>query len=184
MLYRLANRVRVLVVVLALAACTAETDIADEATLERGAELLLPFKRDLQEALKSGLEKGPVEAISVCRFQAPAIATSLSRDGIRLGRTSHRLRNPANQSPGWVSPVLESYLENPGSRAARIVPLPGGRSGYVEPIVLQPLCLSCHGETLAPDLAERVAELYPDDRATGFNVGDLRGVFWVEFAMR
>lgn len=184
MLYWLTNSAWVTVVGLALAACVAETDVPDEATLARGAELLLPFKRDLQEALKSGLEKGPVEAISVCRIQAPEIATSLSRDGIRLGRTSHRLRNPANVSPGWVSPVLESYRENPGDRAARIVPLPGGRSGYVEPIVLQPLCLSCHGKTLAPDLAGRVAELYPDDRAVGFDVGDLRGVFWVEYSMR
>ena len=47
--------------------------------------------------------------------------------------------------------------------------------------MVQPLCLNCHGVELAPDVAGRIAELYPEDRATGFEAGELRGVFWVEF---
>jgi hypothetical protein len=54
-------------------------------------------------------------------------------------------------------------------------------NGYVEPIGIKPLCLACHGEALAPDVAARIGELYPKDRATGFTEGDLRGVFWVEY---
>ena len=42
------------------------------------------------------------------------------------------------------------------------------------------LCVTCHGESLAPDVQERLAERYPTDRATGYRVGDLRGVFWAE----
>jgi hypothetical protein len=30
-------------------------------------------------------------------------------------------------------------------------------------------------------VASSIAELYPDDEATGFSAGDFRGVFWVEF---
>jgi len=33
---------------------------------------------------------------------------------------------------------------------------------------------------LAPDLKAKLAELYPNDQATGYAAGDLRGVFWVE----
>ena len=161
----------------ALAACASESD---EAKMAQGAELLVPFKQELQTALKAGLAEGPVEAISACRIQAPQIAEALSTGGTRLGRTSHQLRNPDNSSPEWVSPVLAAYLENAEDRTARVVALPDGRSGYVEPIVLQPLCVTCHGEALAPEIAARIAELYPADRAVGFNVGDLRGVFWVE----
>jgi hypothetical protein len=43
------------------------------------------------------------------------------------------------------------------------------------------LCLVCHGETLAPEIAAQIAAQYPEDQATGFADGDLRGVFWVEF---
>ena len=47
--------------------------------------------------------------------------------------------------------------------------------------MVQPLCLSCHGSELAPDIATQITDLYPEDRAVGFEVGDLRGVFWLEF---
>ncbi len=61
------------------------------------------------------------------------------------------------------------------------MPIGDGRVGYVEPITVQPLCLGCHGSTLAPGIADELNELYPDDRATGFAAGDFRGLFWVEF---
>ncbi|MBW2376809.1 MAG: DUF3365 domain-containing protein [Deltaproteobacteria bacterium] len=45
---------------------------------------------------------------------------------------------------------------------------------------MQPLCVTCHGAELPPDLRARLAELYPEDQATGYAAGDFRGVFWVE----
>ena len=53
--------------------------------------------------------------------------------------------------------------------------------GYVEPIVTQPLCLTCHGDVQDPALAARIKDEYPEDEATGFQPGDLRGVFWVTY---
>jgi hypothetical protein len=161
-----------------MAACTAH---AADTELARGAELLMPFKKDLQQALKSGLAEGPAEAIQVCRVKAPGIADALSVDGVRMGRSSHKLRNPDNTAPEWVSPIMQAYLDEPSSRKPRAVALPDNRWGYVEPIVVQPLCLTCHGSELAPEVAGQISELYPEDRATGFEAGDLRGVFWLEF---
>ncbi len=152
-----------------------------ESEIAVAAKHLEPFKQELQQALRDGLAQGPVEAIAACRVRAPEIASSLSRDGIRLGRTSHRLRNPSNVAPGWVRPLLDSYESRPSDRAARTVALPDDRSGYVEPILVQPLCLTCHGGNLAPEVASRIEALYPNDRAVGYQVGDLRGVFWMEF---
>jgi hypothetical protein len=141
----------------------------------------MPFKRALQEALLQGLSQGPVEAIAACQVKAPEIARALSRDGVRLGRASDRLRNPANAAPDWARPILDAYVANPWDRAPRALSLPNGQSGYVEPILVQPLCLTCHGEALAAGVASRIRELYPQDRAVGYRVDDLRGVFWVEF---
>ena len=146
-----------------------------------GALLLAPFKQELQQALRAGLAEGPVNAIEVCQLKAPDIADTRSRDGIHMGRSSHRLRNPANAGPDWVDAVLQVYLGDPSDRTPRTIYLENDRVGYVEPIVLQPLCLTCHGDNLAPEVAARIRDLYPDDRATGFQVGDLRGVFWVDF---
>jgi len=47
--------------------------------------------------------------------------------------------------------------------------------------VLQPLCATCHGMTLAPPVAEAVAARYPEDDATGFGVGELRGAFLIDW---
>ena len=42
-----------------------------------------------------------------------------------------------------------------------------------------PLCLQCHGEAIAPPVAEKITKLYPEDKATGFREGDIRGAFVV-----
>ena len=137
----------------------------------RGAELLAPFKAELKEALVAGMQEGPAAAIEVCSERAPEIAASLSIDGVTMGRSSHKLRNPDNAPPAWLELSDEPL----------VVGLEDGRHGYAEPIFIQPLCLTCHGKELAPDVAARIEALYPDDKATGFDVGDFRGVFWVEF---
>lgn len=157
------------------------TALAQEAKFARGAELLVPMKTELKQALMSGMQKGPLNAISVCKVQAPAIADSHSGGGIQMGRTSHRLRNPANSAPDWVDPVLKSYLSEVSSRTPRVVPLVDNREGYIEPIMVKPLCLACHGGSLSPDVTAQIEEAYPEDEATGFKMGDLRGVYWVEY---
>ncbi len=166
---------------MALLLATTTSHSQETETLDRGAALLAPFKKELQQALKSGLADGPVEAIEVCKVKAPGIAEALSVEGIRMGRSSHKLRNPDNTAPDWVSPIMQAYLDDPTSRAPRAVALSKNRWGYVEPITVQPLCLACHGSALAPDVAAQISDLYPEDRAIGFAAGDLRGVFWLEF---
>lgn len=147
----------------------------------RGAELLRPFKERLQSALREGMARGPGEAIGACRLMAPEIAASLEKDGVRMGRTSHKLRNPGNTAPWWVGPVLQEYVEDPGGRTPRLMALPEGRSGYIEPIFAGSVCLACHGREIAPEIQQRLDELYPEDRAVGFEEGDFRGLFWVEY---
>lgn len=146
-----------------------------------GARLLQPFKQQLMGALQAGLAGGAPAAIEVCRQHAPAIADSLSVDGVRMGRTSHRLRNPDNAGPAWARAAMDRYLRADSEPRAQTFQLPDGRMAYVEPIRVQAQCLACHGRNLAPGVAETIAELYPADQATGFAEGDLRGAFWVEY---
>ena len=56
------------------------------------------------------------------------------------------------------------------------------RVGYVEPIITQPLCLRCHGDSIDEATRAAIAERYPDDEAVGFERDELRGLFWVELA--
>lgn len=172
--------IRFLLAATLLAICAACTHDSVDPQMT-GADLLMPFKSNLKSALVTGMKAGPVEAIKACSVDAPHIAEGLSIDGVVMGRSSHKLRNPDNVAPGWLEPILEAYVNGSSGLTPRAVSIGGDRTGYVEPIMVQPMCLTCHGETLQPGIEARIDELYPDDKATGFREGDFRGVFWVEF---
>lgn len=122
--------------------------------------------------------KGPAAAIEVCSNEAAKIAEAVGeKHGVKIGRTALKLRNPANEPPEWVKPLLEEPSAEP-----QIVELPAGHTGVLLPIKLQAKCMTCHGPTdQIPDaILAQLAEHYPNDQATGFQVDDLRGWFWVE----
>ena len=148
----------------------------------RGRALVAPFKSALMSALGAALAEGPVNAVEVCRVTAPALAKAGGNEAVKLGRASDRLRNPANAPPAWVAALLAAYLDGSRPREPAAVALDAGRHGYVEPIAIKPMCLNCHGKDIDREVVARIDALYPEDRARGYAVGDLRGVFWVEFS--
>ena len=48
---------------------------------------------------------------------------------------------------------------------------------YMKAIGTQPVCTLCHGAGIALEVAARLDALYPEDRARGFEVGDIREAF-------
>ena len=165
-------------------AATARADqaaLTDEARAMAGA-----FGAQLRKALLEAMaEGGPVEAISVCKLQAPAIAAGLSTDGWQLRRTALRVRNPDNTPSRREREVLE-WMQ--GQLAAGVNPANLTSSGleveddgsvfyYIQPIMTGALCLNCHGKELAPEVRQAIHASYPQDRATGFSEGELRGAF-------
>jgi hypothetical protein len=166
---------------LALGSCSKPRPRDDAAVVARAQAALGPFKTALKTELTQALAKGPEAAIDVCAERAPALARENSKDGVLVGRSALKLRNPANAPPAWLAPVMDDLSKTPsGSSEHRVVSLPGGRSGYAEPIWIQPPCLVCHGEHIAPALEAKLRERYPSDAARGFRVGDFRGVFYAE----
>lgn len=163
-------------------ASAAEPSAADEAAAQAA---LLPLKQGLKQALETALVEGPIAAVDACRIEAPRIAAESAQPGIRIGRTSHRLRNPANAPAVWMQPLLAEF-EKAGRAEGkgRLVDLGSAGVGYVEPIHLQPLCVTCHGTQVAPELRAHIRKLYPEDRAVGFEPGDFRGLFWVVLEAR
>ena len=128
--------------------------------------------------LQQAFAKGPGEAIAECKLAAPEIAEAVSSEKtLKIGRTSHKLRNPANVPPSWAAPYVEERRAEPLWLAH-----PDGRLAGLLPIKVMPLCLRCHGEkaSIEEPILEALAEGYPGDNATGFRAGDLRGWFWLE----
>jgi len=135
--------------------------------------------QELFKTLSAEIQRdGPAEAISVCREKAPEIAEGIAKAyRVRIGRTSFRLRNAANVPPAWVGALTADRPDTP-----RYSRGPAGELGALLPIKVQATCLVCHGppEALPPEVRNRLREEYPEDTATGFAEGDLRGWFWIE----
>lgn len=161
--------------------CVASKCEAKTAT-DRARGALAPFKKALKEALVAALKVSPEAAITVCAAQAPALAAAASTGGVTLGRSSPRLRSPANAPRPWVVNAMKVLSAKPADGASEQVDLGEGRIGYAETILIQPMCLTCHGKTPAPAVAKALAAKYPKDEAVGYAEGDFRGVFWAEVA--
>lgn len=184
------NRVVVLLLSLGLlASAHARADDALEAFVQDSRALVKAFAGELKGALQSAIkEGGPGHAIPVCNAEAPEIARRLSeRPGWTVKRTSHRLRNPANAPDAWEAVVLDSFLERAAAGEALTAlehaePVKsGGETAYryMKAIPVGEVCLTCHGTAVEPALAAEIAAYYPEDRATGFVLGDLRGAFTI-----
>lgn len=145
--------------------------IADKARTELATRLM----KRLGDSIASG---GPAAGIEVCSSEAAGIAASVAEaNNVRIGRTSHKLRNPDNGGPAWVAQVVMDR-----STAPRFFSGPDGALAVATPIPLGPMCRQCHGPVadIGPEVKEALARRYPQDMATGFEVGDVRGWFWVE----
>lgn len=162
---------------------------AEDPRLERSRAISAEFQETLGRELTAALQRGgPVYAIAVCSEEAPAIAGLLSdTTEARVSRTAIRYRNPANAPDAEAERVLQAFAARITGGAPPAVPAEyfavagDGSARYMRAIVTQPMCLVCHGENLAPPLEAAVAERYPDDRATGFRAGELRGAFVVDW---
>jgi len=149
--------------------------------------------QQLVAALGEAIQRsGPVGAIEACQLRAPQIAAELGQQhGLEVGRTALRLRNPANAPDQFERSMLEHFERElargvPASSLSVSRPVPtetGWRLDWLRPIALQPMCVVCHGEQLAPELRDELARRYPADQATGFKPGELRGAFTVSLSI-
>lgn len=139
---------------------------------------------ELQAAMKEG---GPPNAIQVCNTRAPGIAEEISRTSkLDIGRTSLKVRNPDNAADAWEKKVLESFEarkakgEDPATLEHHEVV--GNKFRYMKAIVIPAdmPCLKCHGEQLDQAVQTKLKALYPNDKATGYKTGDLRGAITID----
>ena len=145
------------------------------------------LSQELQAALKKG---GPELAIHSCSVRALAVAKEASqKQNMIIRRTSLKLRNLYDAPDKWEKKVLEDFErrakqgENPAQMEHHeLLEMDGAKEfRYMKAIVIPQgaPCLICHGENIEPALRSRIRGRYPDDEATGYKEGDLRGAFSV-----
>lgn len=177
-----------LIAAIALSGCSqdqTEAPPVDDAFVKDAAHLADRLQSELKAELSTALSStGPVGAIGVCQSAAPAIAQSLSDEsGLKVGRIARKTRNPGNDFDSDLAALYEKLEQAPlkdGGPAA-IHANVGNRSIYMRAIPMQEQpCAVCHGTDIAPEVQAAITASYPNDRATGFAPGELRGAIVVQ----
>ncbi len=145
------------------------------------------LQRELTAALAEAMaSSGPGGAMGVCNTKALQITTRVSANAaLNIRRTALRLRNPANAPDAWEKEQLASFASAlssgrppAGLERYKVEQVDGAwRLRWTRPIVLQPMCATCHGKDINSGVREILTALYPADQATGFEIGELRGAF-------
>ena len=156
------------------------TQKARETAITLGERL----RSQLAAAIKSG---GAVSALGLCQTISPDLVTSANDEfGFETGRTAMRLRNPENAPDEWELKVLKLFQDQiaAGSDPARLefsetlTTAEGDKLfRYMKPIMTAEMCLACHGTDVKPEVKAEITRYYPEDKAVGFKLGELRGAF-------
>lgn len=169
----------------------AYADSNEQVAFERDAQAAIKeLSTHLKEALMSALQDGgPVEAISVCKLVAPTIADEMSKKyNLDIHRTSLRVRNPENEADSWETGVLQNFETRLKTGEAiqslsfveKVDSEVNYNWRYMKAIPTDKVCLSCHGSKIALPVSKTIDNNYPNDMATGYKMGDIRGAFSVE----
>lgn len=177
-------------VALALTAINATAD--DAALIEETKKTALGIPPKLLQMVQDEVSKGSYHgAIAACSEQAPKMAAAASQNtGWAIRRVSLKNRNPKAVPDAWERSVLEDFDrrraagENPAAMEKAEIVAEGDKRvlRYMKALPTQGLCLNCHGteDKLAPEVKAKLSELYPNDKATGYGEGEIRGALTVK----
>jgi hypothetical protein len=158
-------------------------------------ELALRLIEETREVMQVEVrERGPAAALQQCSKVALGLAKRYEKEGWRVRRVSVNYRNAADAPDDYEARVLGEFAALKARRELHIdteraeVVVDGGQRylRYMKPIVMgSPVCLSCHGGPgdIPPDVQVELRHLYPNDRATGYRVADLRGAVSVKLPL-
>ncbi len=163
----------------------------DDAWLDEARKVAGAVPPKLLEVLTTQIAKdGPASAVAVCNEKAPQMAKAASeQSGWAIRRVSLRNRNPNAVPDGWELAALNDFDQRAaaGEKPATLEKFgvvetaTGKEYRYMKALPTQQVCLACHGaaQELAPDVAANIHALYPDDKATGYAVGQIRGAITI-----
>ena len=162
-----------------------KSDNSKMSYVELGKKFALSTKSVLGKNLKGAIKnKGTANAVSFCNERAIMLTDSMSDQlHVNIVRVSDQPRNEnnlANQNQlEYITKGKEALLQ--GQKIKPLVQEQDGQMVAYYPIVTNQMCLQCHGlpnEQIKTETLDNIAALYPEDKAKGYDVNQLRGI-WV-----
>jgi len=155
--------------------------------------LKMELKQHLQEKMK---KEGPLGALQFCVNNAQSLTEKVNKElpkGVRVKRVSQKYRNELNKPDKLDMFAFEFFRkmqERDGKYPDDFIMRLRHKADknieifrYFEPLFIEKPCLACHGEKLKPEVASQLKAYYPNDLATGYKLGELRGLIAVEVTL-
>ncbi len=153
---------------------------------EIGNSIATAAKNTLGQNLQKAIQQGGLEhAIDFCNLNAMPLVDSLSKVyGAEIKRVSLKARNPIDLPNAEERLVLEAYAyqwKDSIPLQTNVQPIDENKYLFTKAILVDnALCLSCHGtfdNGMLKETDDFIKIKYPEDHATGYQIGDLRGMW-------
>jgi len=168
--------------------CNNGSSFDKEKYLQEGKQIAQSTGKLLTAKVKTTIKaQGPFQAINFCNVNAYPLTDSLSGFyGVDIKRIAVKYRNPENKANEHETLIINNYMAQTqkGEALKPIVEKNDDGVYFYAPIKVKHACLTCHGAVGSeiPDtLFNHIKELYPNDLATAFKEGDLRGIWSIRF---
>lgn len=155
----------------------------------KGKEIAQETMKELAGNLMKQMQLGGTKvAVPFCNVAAYPLTNKIANKyDVSIKRTSLKIRNPKNNPNKEEKKILKKYLTSLKQKE-KLTPVIQKENDkkvhFYAPIILQKKCLACHG-TVGKEVTKQtdsiIKSYYPNDRATGFKVGDLRGIWSITF---
>ena len=158
--------------------------IENKKILEDGMMHIDAFMGSMQPTLKSLLkeDKTHVTAMGACSSMAIEMVDDYNKQitGVKLRRTALKYRNPKNKPDTADRMVMDTFVSS--KKLEPLVVDIGSQYRVYKPLPTKQSCLLCHGarNDISPELVKMIDRTYPKDKATGFALGEFRGVMVAE----
>ncbi len=168
-------------------------DVRVEPALKQARQVSGELTDKVRGLLLAELERGGYDgAVRVCAEIAQKLTQEFNqKTGHYVRRVSLGYRNTQDIPDAYESRMLQKLDQQ--NREKKLageyyeVVREQGRDylRYLKPLVAGKMCLNCHGrpDQLSPQVMAVLKEKYPNDRATGYHEGDLRGAVSVKIAL-
>lgn len=166
---------------------TNENNARDKDFKKRGDSLVrITFDTLRNTLVRTMAEAGPRGAVGFCNVNALRLTGTYTSGDASIGRVTDRVRNPGNELSDLDKVQFEKYKEMMAKKDSlpAIVISQNSDIHYYKPILIQTMCLNCHGvpgKEISPELLTTIDSLYPGDRAKGYKAGELRGMWHIVF---
>ena len=158
--------------------------------VKEGVKYIKMLGKGLKVEVKKRMKEDPTgaKAAEFCANNAVEIAKKISADfpeGVKVRRTALKYRNLDNKPDEIDIKVMEKMLEDKKNKSFKAKPIvvdAGEKVRVYKPLLISDVCLKCHGDPAKMDkkVQETISKKYPEDKATGFKLYDLRGVIVAE----